>query len=415
MQRMQQLGVTGAFVALSTLFFGWGFITSNADPLIVAMRTAFRLTYTEALQIQLVSFLANGLMSFPAVALGNRLGQVNAMLLALATMVSGCLSVGLALSAASFPGVLLALFILALGVTMLQVAANPLAAALGPESSSHFRLNLAQTLNSLGVVIGSNYGAAIMLGDRVTAASQDRAIDAGQRGELLDAVTAAYLAMGALLVTLALFVWSQRRRISAASIAPQAQARSSVLDALRSRWACFGALAIALYVGAEVSIASIMINFLHQPAIMGLGLEQGGFHLANGYWGGALVGRLVGTALLTRVPAGRLLAFCAGMATILCLVAFAALGPVSGWAALGVGLFNSIMFPTIFSLTLERTGASRNSTSGLLVLAISLGGVLPFLVARVADTASLSAAFVIPAIAYLVIVGFALRAAPRRD
>lgn len=411
MRRLQELGISGAFVAVTTLFFAWGFIASNNDPLIVAMRAAFRLSYTEALQIQLVSFLANGLMSLPAASLGNRLGPVSTILLALATMVSGCLAVGLALAAESYPGVLAALFLLALGITVLQVSANPLAAALGPPRSSHFRLNLAQTFNSLGVVIGVNYGANVMLGERVMAAGQGTLHGSAERREVLQAVDGAFLTMAGLLTVLATFVWLQRRRIGAAVAQAEIVRGASVLEALRSRWALSGALAIGLYVGAEVAIASIMINFLHGPAVMGLPLETGGFYLANLYWGGALAGRFIGTILLTRIAAGRLLAFCAGAATVLCLIAFAEAGALSGWAALGVGLFNSVMFPTIFSLTLERSGTSRSSTSGLLVLAISFGALLPFLVARLADTASLAAAFAVPAVAYLMIAGFAVRAA----
>ena len=406
MDRLKQLGITGAFVAVATLFCGWGFISSNNDPLIVALRAAFQLTYSQALQIQLVSFLANAVMSFPAASLGNRLGPVNTILIALSTMIAGCLAVRLGLEQESYPAVLTAMFVMALGITMLQVSANPLAAALGPAPTSHFRLNLAQTFNSLGVVMGVNYGAAIMLGDKVMAAGQGAVHGAAERGE----VDAAFVAMAGMLAVLALFFWSQRHRIvQAAASIPQVSG-PSVLEALRSRWAIFGSLAIGLYVGAEVSIGSIMIAYLHQSAILGLPLEQGGFYLANLYWGGALVGRIIGSYLLTRIPAARLLWACATMATALCLVALAGAGQISGYAALAVGLFNSVMFPTIFSLTLERSGVSHNSTSGLLVLAISLGAVLPFMVGRLADSASLTAAFAVPAAAYLMITLFALSA-----
>ncbi|WP_292973485.1 MFS transporter [Novosphingobium sp.] len=411
MERLRQLGVTGAFVAVTTLFLGWGFISSNNDPLIVAMRAAFDLNYTEALMIQLVSFAANGLMSFPAASIGNRLGPVTTILIALGTMIGGCLLVGLAVGWHSYAAVLAALFVLALGITTLQVSANPLAAALGPARTSHFRLNFAQAFNSLGVVLGVNYGAAVMLGDKVLSAGQDRLADPRAVAEVLQAVQRAFTAMAGLLALLALLVWLQRRRIGQAAAAIPVVSGASVLDALRSRWALFGALAIGLYVGAEVSIGSIMIAFLHQRDVLGLPLEVGGFYLANLYWGGALAGRAIGTALLTRVRAARLLAFCAMMTTLLCLIAFAGLGPLSGYAALAVGLFNSIMFPTIFTLTLERSGVSQSSTSGLLVLAISLGAVIPYLVARLADVEGLAFAFVVPAIAYGAILLFALRAA----
>jgi FHS family L-fucose permease-like MFS transporter len=176
-----------------------------------------------------------------------------------------------------------------------------------------------------------------------------------------------------------------------------------------------GAAAIGLYVGAEVSIGSIMINYLHQHAVLDLPFESGGTYLANLYWGGALVGRFIGSYLLTRVAAPRMLALCASMAVLLSLIAMAEIGPVSGYAALGIGLFNSIMFPTIFTLTLERSGASQSSTSGLLCLAIVLGALLPFLVGRLADSAGLSTAFAVPSFAYLAIVLFAWLASRSTD
>lgn len=416
-QRLRELGISGAFIAVATLFFAWGFISSNNDPLIVAMRDAFSLTYTEALLIQLVSFLANGLASFPAASMGNRLGPVNTIMIALAAMTCGCLLVRLGVGLESYPAVLLALFVLALGITTLQVAANPLAAMLGPVKSSHFRLNLAQAFNSLGVVIGVNYGSLVILGGRRIGVDEDHAALVSRRSQDLAAVGAAFAVIAALLALLVAFVWIQRRRISRAVAPATSASRAPVFEALRSRWAIFGALTIGLYVGAEVSIGSIMINFLHQPEVMGLPFRQGGFYLANLYWGGALVGRVVGAMLLTRVRAGYLLALCGASATVLCLLAFAGLGQHSGYAALGVGLFNSIMFPTIFTLTLERAGVSQSSTSGLLVLAISLGGIVPFLVARLADTVSLTSAFVVPALVYAMILLFALQVlrAERRD
>jgi FHS family L-fucose permease-like MFS transporter len=304
----------------------------------------------------------------------------------------------------------MALFVLAVGITTLQVAANPLAAALGPQSTSHFRLTFAQTFNSLGVVVGVHYGSWIMLGDKVISAKSGPITDPAHRAEALGAVNHAFTIMAAILVALVLFVLFQRKRIAeaAAGIGPTPQA--SVLDALKSRWAILGALAIGLYVGAEVSIGSIMINFLNQPHILGLPFEEGGQYLANIYWTGALVGRFIGSFLLTRIAAPRLLTFCALMAAVLCAIAFSTSGSVAAYSALGVGLFNSIMFPTIFTITLERSGVSQSSTSGLLCLAIVGGAILPMLVGRIADTIGLSAAFIVPAIAYVFITGFAWKA-----
>ncbi len=410
MQFLRQLGITGAFISVTTLFFAWGFITSNNDPLIVALRAVFDLNYTEALLTQMVFFLAYGLMSLPAASLGNRLGPVNTIVAALAVMIAGCLLVQFSARFDSYAPILLALFVLATGITTLQVAANPLAAALGPQSTSHFRLTFAQTFNSLGVVAGVHFGSTIMLGDKVINDKAGPITDTAQRAEALGAVTHAFTIMAGILLVLILFVLFQRGRIAraAAGIGPTPQA--SVLDALKSRWAILGALAIGLYVGAEVSIGSIMINYLHQPGILGLPFEVGGQYLANIYWTGALVGRFIGSFALTRIAAPRLLAFCAAMAAVLCAAAFMTTGPVAAYAALGVGLFNSIMFPTIFTITLERSGVSQSSTSGLLCLAIVGGAVLPLLVGRLADSISLSAAFIVPAIAYVFILVFAWKA-----
>ncbi len=410
MTLLKNLGITSAFVSVTTLFFAWGFITSNNDPLIVALRAVFDLNYTEALFTQLVFFLAYGLMSLPAASLGNRLGPVNTIVAALGVMIAGCLLVQFSVRFNSYALILLALFVLAIGITTLQVAANPLAAALGPQATSHFRLTFAQTFNSLGVVVGVHYGSWIMLGERVINHRSGPITDPAQRLEALGAVTHAFLMMAALLTGLVLFVMTQRRRIAgaAAGLGPAPQA--SVLDALKSTWAILGAIAIGLYVGAEVSIGSIMINFLNQPTTLNLPYEQGGQYLANIYWSGALLGRFVGSFLLTRISAPRMLRFCALFAAGLSATAFAASGPVAGFAALGVGLFNSIMFPTIFTITLERSGVSQSSTSGLLCLAIVGGAALPVLVGRLADSISLGTGFIIPAIAYLFIVAFAWRA-----
>ena len=187
-----------------------------------------------------------------------------------------------------------------------------------------------------------------------------------------------------------------------------------MFDALRSRWAVFGAVAIALYVGAEVSIGSIMINFLNQRQVLGLPFEAAGGYLANFYWGGALCGRLVGTALLTRMRADRLLAACGVVAAALCLIVLAGHGPLIGYAALAIGFFNSIMFPTIFSLTLERSTVSHSATSGLLSAAILGGALLPLAVGAVADRFGLSAAFAVPLLGYAFIALFAVAAREAR-
>jgi FHS family L-fucose permease-like MFS transporter len=189
--------------------------------------------------------------------------------------------------------------------------------------------------------------------------------------------------------------------------------QAGMFEALRSPWAMFGAAAIGLYVGAEVSIGSIMINFLNQRQVLGLPFDDAGAYLANFYWGGALFGRLVGTALLTRIRASHLLLACGALAGLLCVTVLAASGPVAGYAALSIGFFNSIMFPTIFAITLERSGVSQSSTSGLLCLAIFGGALLPIAVGTIADRFGLSASFAVPLAAYAFIAFFALAARDR--
>ena len=399
-----------AFAAVTTLFFAWGFITSNNDPLIVALRAAFHLDYTQALLTQIVFFLAYGLLSLPAAWLTSRLGAVDMILASLAMMVSGCLLVVVSTSANDFVPILAALFVLAGGFTALQVAANPLAAELGPSRRTHFRLNFAQAFNSLGVVIGVHFGSLVMLGDPALRTVPRPAMDLFHRSALLKAVEHAFLIMAGLLTALLLFFAFLRRFLIGVAPNHQTSAHQGMFEALRSPWAMFGAAAIGLYVGAEVSVGSIMINFLNQRSVLDLPFDNAGSYLANFYWGGALLGRLVGTALLTRVRATRLLASCGMTAAVLCLVVLLGEGPVTGYAALAIGFFNSIMFPTIFTITLERSGVSQSSTSGLLCLAIFGGALLPVAVGTIADRFGLGASFIIPFAAYAFIAFFAVSA-----
>jgi FHS family L-fucose permease-like MFS transporter len=397
----QRFGISAAFATVTTLFFAWGFITSNNDPLIAALKAGFRLSYAEALLTQIVSFAAYGVVSIPAALFLARVGPLKAILSALATMIAGCLLVQSAAGLGSYGAILASLFVLGAGITALQVAANPLAAALGPAETSHFRLTLAQAFNSLGVVLGVNFGSRVMLGQGGLAAGGA-------------AVTRAFLIIAGLLLLLTAFIWLSRKRIAGAALGDAGPVRGSLQAALRSRWAIGGSLAIALYVGAEVSIGSIMINFLNQPDVLGLPLQTAGFYLANIYWMGALAGRFLGSWLLTRIAAPRLLAAAAAAASALCLIVLLAGGPLAGWSALAVGLFNSIMFPTIFTITLERAAAPQSATSGLLCLAIVGGAILPWTVGLLADAAGPVIAFAVPMAAYAYIAAFALRARKAR-
>jgi FHS family L-fucose permease-like MFS transporter len=291
----------------------------------------------------------------------------------------------------------------------LQTAANPLAAELGPPERSHFRLSFAQAFNSLGVVVGVHFGSQVMLGDPILRMPAMPVMDSARRAQVLASVDKAFLTMAALLAGLLLAFAAMRKLLVEAGPDHRRQPLGK-FEALRSRWAVFGAIAIGLYVGAEVSIGSIMINFLNQSQVLGLPLERAGNYLANFYWGGALCGRIIGTLLLTRVRPAQLLGACGLAAALLCVTVLVGSGPVSGYAALAIGLFNSIMFPTIFSITLERSGVAQSSTSGLLCVAIFGGALLPMAVGAIADRFGLALSFVVPLIAYAFIASFALAA-----
>lgn len=423
-----------AFAAVTILFFAWGFITSLIDPLVAAVKGVFTLTTLQAQLSTFAFFIAYGAMSFPAAILIARAGAVRAILLALAVMALACLIMLAAADTGSYPLVLAGLFILASGVTTLQVAANPLAAALGPPEASHFRLTLSQAFNSLGTIIGPLLGAALFLKD--VEARPGIAMTRAARAASLSGINGAYLWIFALLVLLALFFWANRSliaRATAASNRPSADVASLVGAALGDRWACLGAIAIFLYVGAEVSIGTQMAFLLHSPDVWGrismvvhvplLGSDMalGGMTLAMAgkavacYWAGAMIGRLLGSILLARIDAAKLLALFTAMAAAMCLYVMTVGGTGAGFVALAIGLFNSIMFPVIFTLTLERSRAATEATSGLLCTAIIGGAFLPLATGKLADvTQSFTASFLVPAICYVLLMIFAFLAGAAR-
>jgi len=401
-----------AFAAVTTLFFAWGFITSTIDPLIPSVRTIFHLSYTQSMLTQFAFFMAYGVVSMPGAALVARLGYARSIVYALMAMIVGCLFIPVATHVQHYELVLVALFIIASGITVLQVAANPLAAALGPPARSHFRLTFSQAFNSLGTVIGPYFGSMLMLRGGVFAAQGAAADGSEVRAASLRNIDTSFLLIAAVIAVLVVFIWrfSARLNRSAPAAGP---AHDSVFHALQSRWALLGGAAIFLYVGAEVSIGSMMINFLHQHEVLDVTLDRAG-QLLSLYWFGAMVGRFVGSALLTRVRASALLCVFAAAAALLCLSVSQGTGLVAAACAIAVGLFNSIMFPTIFTVTLERSSASAAATSGLLCMAIVGGAILPPAAGLIADSAGLHSAFLLPMAAYAAISLFAMTAAKAR-
>jgi len=403
-------GMRAGFATVTTLFFMWGFITVSIDPLIAALKAIFKLTYAEAMLTQFAFFMAYFVVSLPAAALIARLGNSKSIMFALGVMVVGCLIVPLATMFDTYSLVLVALFVIASGITILQVVANPLAAALGHPERSHFRLTFSQTFNSLGTFLGPLLVAPIILAGGIFAVTHGAEVTPALREETFRKIDSVFFMIAGALLLLALFIFAFRKLLDVTKPVDEGQ-RPSIATAFQSRWAVFGACAIFLYVGAEVSIGSAMTNFLHEPDMLNISMEDAG-KMVSYYWGGAMVGRLIGSVLLFLVKqrAPWLLAGFATVATCLCLAVSQLEGVTSAYLALSIGLFNSIMFPVIFTATLERSTAAPAATSGLLCLAIVGGAILPYVYGLIADAAGLHAAYFLPAVAYALIVVFAVAA-----
>jgi FHS family L-fucose permease-like MFS transporter len=429
--------VRAAFIAVTTLFFAWGFITSLIDPLVAAVKGIFTLSNTQAQLSAFAFFIAYGLVSFPAAALISRLRAVRAILLALTMMIAGCLIMLVAANLAIYMLVLLGLFALASGITVLQVAANPLAAGLGRPEGIHFRLTLSQTFNSLGTFIGPFIGAVLFL--EGVEIESGLAITPEVRDAALAGIDRAYFWVCGLLLALLVFFFLSRKTVSEAAPALPPSAGGvvgMVSDAFSSRWALLGGAAIFLYVGAEVAIGTQMALFLNSgdiwgnsdaafavpflgnamgsDGIAGVSLQEAG-KAVSFYWGGAMIGRAIGSVLLARFNAARMLAAFTALAAALCLYVVLIGGASAGFVALSIGLFNSIMFPVIFTLTLERSSASAEATSGLLCTAIVGGAFLPLVAGAIADETGLAMAFLAPAACYIMLCVFAFSASKVRQ
>lgn len=421
-----------AYAAVTTLFLAWGFITSLIDPLVAAVKGIFSLTDVQAQLSAFAFFIAYGVMSFPAAAILSRFKSVPTILMALGTMISGCLLMLIAANIENYTLVLAGLFVLAGGITALQVAANPLAAALGSPEGSHFRLTFSQAFNSFGTFIGPIVGASLFLeGIEV---KPGMAVTEAARAEALAGIDAAYFWLSGMIAMLLVFFYFSRNIVGEAAPTNETSGRSIISmlkEATESKWALLGGMAIFLYVGAEVAIGTQMAFFLNSDSIWGQSDAAFDFPLISWlftsdgvpgislqeaaaitaiYWGGAMVGRLIGSALLAKVNAAVLLAVFTGGAALMCVYVFSVGGVSAGFVALAIGLLNSIMFPVIFTLTLERSTASAEATSGFLCTAIIGGAFIPLIVGLVSGHSSYITAFIVPAACYLVLCWFALSA-----
>ncbi|QYJ77454.1 sugar MFS transporter [Shewanella acanthi] len=390
-----------ALVSLTSLFFMWGFITCLNDILIPHLKAVFSLNYTQAMLIQFCFFGAYFLVSIPAGQLVKKLGYQKGIVTGLVIASFGCAMFYPAASFAVYGLFLAALFVLASGITILQVAANPYVNALGSSETASSRLNLTQAFNALGTTVAPFFGSMLILSVAATVSSEMAKASAEA-----EVVKLPYLMLaGALAVLAVIFAKLDLPTISEhTEAAPgEVQTHMGKTSALQSIHLVLGAVGIFVYVGAEVSIGSFLVNFLGESHIVGMPEEQAAHYIAY-YWGGAMVGRFIGSAVMQKIPAGTVLAFNAFMAALLVVVAMTTSGSVAMWAILGVGLFNSIMFPTIFSLALRDLGPHTSQGSGVLCLAIVGGAIVPLLQGVLADNLGIQLAFFLPVICYCFIM-----------
>ena len=400
----------GLRIFVFALFFVFGGITSLNDVLIPKLKGLFALDNAGVLLVQSAFFAAYFVFSLPASALVVRIGYLRAAVVGLLTMMTGCLLFIPAAGSGVFRAFLGALFVLAAGITIIQVVANPLISMLGSPDSASSRLTFAQAFNSLGTTIFPHFGAILILGTIAAApvSGTPNAL-AAYRAEEVAVIVHTYLALAATLALVALAVWLQRRRLDAvrSDTAPPAAFRAFEL-LKRPRFA-LGTLGIFLYVGAEVTIGSLMVLYLVQSNTLGASQLDAG-KLVAWYWGGAMAGRFIGAGVLKLIAPGKVLAIAAAAAIALLALSAGTVGPPAGYALIAIGLCNSIMFPTIFSLACDGLGRRSADGSGIICMAIVGGAVLPPLAGWVADHATLRAGLAVPAAAYLGIALFGLYA-----
>ncbi|MFM9979038.1 MAG: sugar MFS transporter [Sphingomonadaceae bacterium] len=407
------INAPGLQLFVFSLFFIFGGITSLNDVIIPKLKELFTLNFFQAMLVQSAFFAAYFVIGLPGAALVRRLGYMRSAVAGLLTMMAGCLLFIPASQTAIYGVFLLALFVLASGVVIVQVVSNPLISLLGPTRTSHSRLTFAQAFNSLGTTIFPAVGSALILGSLAGVSASDlsgAALDTYRTTET-QVIVNTYLGLAAALAVVAGVVWLFRNALKDERHAPGTMFGGfSLLE--RPRFG-FGALCIFLYVGAEVAIGSLIVNYLMQPGVMALEQQAAGDMIVY-YWGGAMIGRFIGSAVLRVVSPGLVLAFAAAAVIALIAVSASTTGAVSGYSLLAIGLMNSIMFPTIFTLACEGLGARAADGSGVINVAIVGGAIVPPLTGLAADGfGSLTIALAIPAACYLVIALFGLYTARR--
>lgn len=394
---------TPAMVVISSVFFMWGFVTVLNDILVPHLKAIFELNYTETMLIQFTFFLAYFLISLPAAGVIARIGYHRTIVVGLAVMGCGALMFVPAASIPSYGLFLAGLFVLASGMTLLQVSANPYVAVLGPPNHASARLNLAQALNSLGTTIAPWLGGFLILGANITTGSMMPDEMRAHRVAEASTVKLPYIGIACFLGLLA-FAISRFRFPTLPAIEDESHRTMVAGDSVwRYRNLVLGAIGIFLYVGAEVAIGSFLVNYFMQPDIGGFTAQQAAKYVSF-YWGGAMVGRFAGSAVLRKVPTGPAVGVAAIVACLLVSTSILSSGGLAMWSLILVGLFNSIMFPSIFTLGIGGLGRLTGKGSGILIAAIVGGAIIPITEGALADRIGLHTAFVLPAVCYLYIM-----------
>jgi FHS family L-fucose permease-like MFS transporter len=397
----------GALVVLTSVFFIWGFATVLNDILVPHFKSAFGLDYGQSLLVQLAFYLGYLIMAVPAAKVLERTGYKAAVVLGL---------IGMAVSAAAFvPAAMLesydmflvALFLLASSITLLQVAANPYVAVIGSAQTASSRLNLVQAFNSLGTTLAPLFGGLLILGRSVSGTAHGTVtLSAQQRAADIHTVELPYILIAVVLLALALLVWRVRLPDLGKETRRAARAERANHSLWRHRNLVFGVPAIVLYMICEIGIGSTLVNFISRPEIGGMTHEQAANYVML-YWGGAMTGRFVGAWLLRWISPGRLLAAVSIGALALAGIAITSSGHLAMWCLIAVGLCHSIMFPTIFTLGIRGLGPLTEEGSGLLIMAIA-GGALAELQGTIADHIGLQLSYVLPWVCYLFILFYAV-------
>ncbi len=413
-----------ALIFLTTLFFLWGFITVLVDSLVPRLKDVFEMSYAKTVLVQFAFFTAFFVVSVPAGAILSKIGYRKGIVLGLIIMALGCLLFYPAAEYRNFTIFLIGYFTLAGGITVLQVAANPYVALLGSEEGASSRLNLSQAFNSLGTTIAPVVGALFLLSDSVKTSEEINALSTLEKVDYYAAEAATvqtpFLLIATFIGILAVvFAFIKLPKVM------QESPKGGYLSLLKNRLMIMGALGIFLYVGAEVAIGSFLVNYFDDMNLAVIVAENDTMmNIANTiastfnktfsnsdpksllgifiifYWGGAMIGRFVGAYLTRILPAGRVLSIFALLAIVMIAISISTNGLISMWSILAVGLFNSIMFPTIFTLTLEGLGDLKAQASGLLCMAIVGGAIVPFVFGSLIDSFGFKTAFILTLICY---------------